>query len=66
MKVKVGLLVLLVVFAFAATSFVFGVSTGRVVEGNVGFAESYDIVQMGGEGDVGPNGIPIDTPGGPT
>lgn len=66
MKVKSIALILIVAFAAVATSIVINLSNSQITEKNLGFTDSYNIVQIDGEVDVGPNGIAIDCPGGPT
>jgi hypothetical protein len=65
MKVKSIALIFMVVFAAVATSIVINLSSSQITEKNLGFTDSYNIVQID-EVHVGPNGIPIDCPGGPT
>jgi hypothetical protein len=58
---KAVALVLLVVFAFVASSLVVGLSTSQAVKEKVDSFGSYNIVQTGSN-DTLPQGDPIDTP----
>jgi len=66
MKVKALSLIFLVVFAAVATSVVLCLSTSQAAKGSNNFAKSYNIVQVGNETGVEPNGEEIDNPGLPT
>ena len=66
MKVKGLALILLVVFASAAVSLALGIASNQRSELKVDFAQSYNIVQIGNETLVEPDGDPIDCPGVPT
>lgn len=64
-RMKFIALICLVVFAAVASSSVIVLSSTQMAEKNVDFTNSYSIAQMGDGVDVGPDGIAIDTPGGP-
>lgn len=66
MKVKALSLIFLVVFAAVATSVVLCLSSSHIAKGTSNFAKSYNIVQVGNETGVEPNGEEIDSPGVPT
>lgn len=61
-KVRVGLLIFIIVFATVATSLILGFSTSQISERNVDFAKFYDIVQIDNEEGVEPDGKPKDGP----
>jgi len=66
-KIKALALILLTIFASAAAmSFAFGISNNQRSQQKIGFAQPYNIVEIGNETLVEPNGDPIDCPGGPT
>lgn len=65
MSMKALPLIFLVVFGAFATSVVLYLSSIQIIEGNFGFAESYNIVQANDKVGIAPNGEPINTPGMP-
>jgi len=64
MNVKVMALIFMVAFAVAATPIVISLSNSQIAEGNVGFTESHNTMQMDDEVSVELLGE-IDTPGMP-
>jgi hypothetical protein len=59
-------LILLVVFAAAATSFALGISSNRPAQQNIDFAKPNSIVPVdGNQTGIGTDGIPVDSPGMP-